>query len=69
MSCIFYQVYLQFSFFFCTVLQLFALVFCFGDQLLSPGSSLPTDFFGEVPLWRVAQDFFPALPLKMPDEQ
>ena len=33
------------SFFFCTVLQLFALVLCFGDQVLSPGSSLATDFF------------------------
>ena len=31
--------------FFCTVLQLLALVFCFGDQVLSPGSSLATDFF------------------------
>ena len=41
--------------FFCTVLQLFALVFCFGDQVLSPGSSLATDFLGVVPLWRVAQ--------------
>ena len=32
-------------FFCCTVLQLFALFFCFGDQVLSPGSSLATDFF------------------------
>ena len=44
--------------FFCTVLQLFALVLCFGDQVLSPGSSLATDFFGVVPLWRVAQEKF-----------
>ena len=39
--------------FFCTVLQLFDLVLCFGDQVLSPGSSLATDFLGVVPLWRV----------------
>ena len=45
-------------FFFCTVLQLFALVFCFGDQVLSSGSSLATDFLGVVPLWRVAQRKF-----------
>ena len=45
-------------FFFCTVLQLFALVFCFGDQVLSPGSSLATDFLGVVPLWRAAQRKF-----------
>ena len=45
-------------FFFCTVLQLFALVFSFGDQVLSPGSSLATDFLGVVPLWRVAQRKF-----------
>ena len=44
--------------FFCTVLQLFTLVFCFGDQVLSPGSSLATDFLGVVPLWRVAQRKF-----------
>ena len=44
--------------FFHTVLQLFALVFCFGDQVLSPGSSLATDFLGVVPLWRVAQTKF-----------
>ena len=50
---VFYRV-----FFFCTVLQLFALVLCFGDQFLSPGSSLATDFFGVVPLWRVAQENF-----------
>ena len=46
------------SFSSCTVLQLFALVLCFGDQVLSPGSSLATDFFGVVPLWRVAQEKF-----------
>ena len=45
-------------FFFCTVFQLFTLVFCFGDQVLSPGSSLATDFLGVVPLWRVAQRKF-----------
>ena len=45
-------------FFFHTVLQLFALVFCFGDQVLSPGSSLATDFLGVVPLWRVAERKF-----------
>ena len=44
--------------FFCTVLQFFALVFCFGDQVLSPGSSLVTDFLGVVPLWRVAKRKF-----------
>ena len=31
---------------------------CFGDQVLSPGSSLATDFLGMVPLWRVAQRKF-----------
>ena len=30
--------------FFCTVLQLFALVLCFGDQFLSPGSSFKESF-------------------------
>ena len=44
--------------FFCTVLQFFALVFCFGDQVLSPGSSLATDFLGVVTLWRVAKRTF-----------
>ena len=57
-SCIFYYLYLQLSGLFCTVLQLFALVLCFGDQVLSPGSSLATDFLGVVPLWRVAQEKF-----------
>ena len=36
-------------------MQLIALVFCFGDKVLSPGSSLATDFLGVVPLWRVAK--------------
>ena len=61
MSCIFYQVYLQFSclfVFFCTVLQFYALVFCFGGQVLSLDSSLATGFLGVVPLWRVAKRKF-----------
>ena len=33
-------------------------MFCFGDQVLIPGSSLATDFLGVVPLWRVAQEKF-----------
>ena len=44
--------------FFLHLLQLFALVFCFGDQVLSPGSSLATDFLVVVPLWQVAQKIF-----------
>ena len=40
------------------ILQLFALVFCFGDQVFSPGSSVATNFLGVVPLWRVAQRKF-----------
>ena len=43
---------------FCTVWQFFALVLCFGDQVLSPGSSLATDFLGVVPLGRVAKRKF-----------
>ena len=59
MSCIFhFNSVPVLVFFFCTVLQLLALVFCFGDQVLSPGSSLATDFLGVVPLWRVAQRKF-----------
>ena len=45
MSCIFsLSLSVPVLVFFYTVLQLFALVFCFGDQVLSPGSSLATDF-------------------------
>ena len=59
LSCIFYLVYLQFSWrFFLQRLQLFVLVFCFDDQVLSPSSSLATDFLGVVPVWRVAQKNF-----------
>ena len=34
------------------------MVFCFDNQVLSPGSSLATDFLGVVPVWRVAQKIF-----------
>ena len=53
-------------FFFCTVFHLFALMICFGDQVLSPGFSLATNFLGVVPLWRVAQrKIFQTCPLNL----
>ena len=60
MFCIFYYLKCTCSSlaFFCAVLQFFALVFCFGDQVLSPGSGLATDFLGVVSLWRVAKRKF-----------